>query len=81
MKKLILSLFATSLLASAVFAAPELTDENKAALTEALSAQGYAVEEITVDGDNYSVVAVKDDQKMVLTISEAFELVDAQPAS
>ncbi len=79
--KRIMSILASGLLATAAFAAPELTDENKATITEALAAQGFEVEEITVDGDNYAVVALKDDQKMVLTISEAFELVDTQPAS
>ncbi len=81
MKKLMLSLAATGLMAGAVFAAAELNDENQAALTEALLAEGYTVVEITLDdAGNYLVTATMEDANYVLTVSETFEVIETQPA-
>lgn len=80
MKKLMMSLVATGLLASSVMAAAELTDENQAAITDALAAAGYTVEEITADGDHYTVKATMEDAGYILTVSETFEIMDTQPA-
>ncbi len=79
MKKLMVTVIAATALANSAFAMAELTDDNTKALTEALTQQGYSVEEITVVDDNYNVIASKDDQTYVLTISDAFEVLDSQP--
>ncbi len=76
------STFAALALATSVFAAPELTEENVATLTSLLEGQGFTVEDVQVDGDNYSVLAANEDGAQVqLTVNETYEVLDSQPAA
>ncbi len=76
MKKLATLTIATIAMAGAVFAAPELTDENIAAVTAALETAGYTVGEISVDGEHYLVAVSMDDAESTVLLTEDFQIVE-----